>query len=500
VSDAVDVKLAQRPYFASMRVLIIAAVALRFATAHAQPGAPSKTLERAIMLYDKQNFYSASIELKKVIDGESGDSAANKQRADFFMGKTLFQMKYYAASLAVFYKLAVDPTHSFHLATIKWLIAIADVIPGPAGRSAFRDYQVGDADDPMFDLAARDAFHYYFGRTLADRDDPRAGTELRAATGKARAALELAKLAFRAQQIDEAVGWIDTASRDPAVADDAARSLATWTRLLKVPPRAYDALKRLANTNDLALLEHSRIGAIARVPELAGISTETFDAVAIATTCAHGPNSDNAAAALRATVDELQAQATKLGEYDDNAEVYDVVEKLIRSSPALRLALLDAETRDERAWTTELLRELAALQSADKAWQTTQIAAEILQELTVQLSVGQADVGRRYRNRLEQVRRDLQAFRRAFVGGLSLSLGPPARPGLGITVAHKLCSSQLGMPASAVATPMTPIPVTPTTKKATGCAGCAANSEDARFALLLFAVGWIALRVRRKPR
>src|SRR6478736_3367805 len=52
---------------------------------------PSKTLERAIKLYDKKDFFSASIELKKVLDGESGDDAKNKQRAEFFMGKTLYQ-------------------------------------------------------------------------------------------------------------------------------------------------------------------------------------------------------------------------------------------------------------------------------------------------------------------------------------------------------------------------------------------------------------------------
>ena len=61
---------------------------------------PSKTLERAIKLYDKRDFFSASIELKKVLDGESGDDAKNKQRAEFFMGKTLYQMGFYAGSLA----------------------------------------------------------------------------------------------------------------------------------------------------------------------------------------------------------------------------------------------------------------------------------------------------------------------------------------------------------------------------------------------------------------
>ena len=58
---------------------------------------PSKVLERAFKLYDGEDFYSASIELNKVIEGESGDSEPNKQKAEFWMGKALYNMKYYSA-------------------------------------------------------------------------------------------------------------------------------------------------------------------------------------------------------------------------------------------------------------------------------------------------------------------------------------------------------------------------------------------------------------------
>ena len=42
---------------------------------------PSKVLERAFKLYDGEDYYSASIELSKVVEGESGDSEPNKQKA-----------------------------------------------------------------------------------------------------------------------------------------------------------------------------------------------------------------------------------------------------------------------------------------------------------------------------------------------------------------------------------------------------------------------------------
>ena len=58
---------------------------------------PSKVLERAFKLYDGEDYYSASIELNKVVEGESGDSEPNKQKAEFWMGKALYNLKFYSA-------------------------------------------------------------------------------------------------------------------------------------------------------------------------------------------------------------------------------------------------------------------------------------------------------------------------------------------------------------------------------------------------------------------
>src|SRR5689334_22693721 len=83
---------------------------------------PSKTLERAVKLYDKGDYFSASIELKKVINGETQDDAKNKQRAEFFLGKTVYQMGYYAGALKIFEDIVnAGPEHAYHGATLKWL-------------------------------------------------------------------------------------------------------------------------------------------------------------------------------------------------------------------------------------------------------------------------------------------------------------------------------------------------------------------------------------------
>ena len=53
----------------------------------------SKVLERAFKLYDGEDYYSASIELNKAIEGESGDTEPNKQKAEFWMGKALYNIR-----------------------------------------------------------------------------------------------------------------------------------------------------------------------------------------------------------------------------------------------------------------------------------------------------------------------------------------------------------------------------------------------------------------------
>ena len=64
------------------------------------------------------------------------------------------------------------------------------------------------------------------------------------------------------------------------------------------------------------------------------------------------------------------------------------------------------------AWVDELNHELEMLQKSDKAWQTTQVAAEVLQELTVQQSVAQADAGKVAKDRVDRLARELGALAR----------------------------------------------------------------------------------------
>src|SRR5438093_6701476 len=100
-------------------------VKMKFSPDATGSGAASKTLERALKLYESEDFYSASIELYKVIEGESGDSEANKQRAEFWMGKTLYNLKFYSAALSYFDRIVQKgPQHAYYNATLKWLASL----------------------------------------------------------------------------------------------------------------------------------------------------------------------------------------------------------------------------------------------------------------------------------------------------------------------------------------------------------------------------------------
>src|SRR5215216_1280152 len=135
-----------------------------------QSGPPSKTLERAIKLYDKKDFFSASIELKKVLDGESGDDAKNKQRAEFFMGKTLYQMGFYAGALAYFDKIVVaGDAHTYHGAALKWLAALSRVLPDTSGiLEKIGTYEAAALEDPSL-ASVRDELYFLLGRHFYKR-------------------------------------------------------------------------------------------------------------------------------------------------------------------------------------------------------------------------------------------------------------------------------------------------------------------------------------------
>ncbi len=417
---------------------------------------PSKTLERAIKLYDKHDFFSASIELKKVLDGESGDDAKNKQRAEFFMGKTLYQMGFYAGSLAYFDKLVqAGDQHAYHGAALKWLAALSRVLPETSGIlekigtydvSALNDPQLASVKDELLFLLGR---HFYrhggdgdFDKAISlfqqvDRNSPfyikakffEGVTHVRKYEGKPAvdsfkdilvigeehpkayaaddiadyqelAELQMARVFYSTQQFDTSIKYFEKIDQNSA---DWAESLfeASWAYYMKTLNS-----KALGNIHTLnaPYFENQFYPEAVLLRAVIYFKYCLYDQAeeAIADfNDKYGP--------LKTVLTDIVATTT------DNAEFYEHIKKVKAGKGGLdpvAQRLVMSQLNDKTllktfAWVDELNHELDMLGKSDKAWQTTQVANEVLQELTVQQSVAAADAGKVARDRLDRFAKEL---------------------------------------------------------------------------------------------
>src|SRR3954470_8760480 len=125
----------------------------------------SPVLERALKLYEGEDYYSASIELYKVVEGESGDSEPNKQKAEFVMGKTLYKLKFYSASLSYFDKIVQKgAAHPHYNETLKWLASLSREVSDSAGvLDKIGKYNRAELEQPALE-SVRDELYFLLGK------------------------------------------------------------------------------------------------------------------------------------------------------------------------------------------------------------------------------------------------------------------------------------------------------------------------------------------------
>src|SRR4029077_1936454 len=140
---------------------------------------PSKVLERAFKLYDGTDYFSASIELSKVIEGESGDTEPNKQKAEFWMGKALYNMKFYSASLSYFDRIVQKgPSHAYYNATLKWLASLSRTPPDSTGiLDKIGKYNPADLEQPALEKV-RDELYFLLGKYYYQKGNFKEAVEL----------------------------------------------------------------------------------------------------------------------------------------------------------------------------------------------------------------------------------------------------------------------------------------------------------------------------------
>ena len=97
-------------------------------------GPPSEALANALRLYTQERYEEASVQFQRVVEGETQDAPANVQKAQFFLGKSLYHLHYYQSALAVFDEVSeMGKGHLFFDQTLQWLAQLASQLPEPAG-------------------------------------------------------------------------------------------------------------------------------------------------------------------------------------------------------------------------------------------------------------------------------------------------------------------------------------------------------------------------------
>jgi hypothetical protein len=84
-------------------------------------------------LFDKQKWAEASLGLHRVIAGDTGDDPGNQQLAQYWLAISLYRLKFYQASYAMFATIAANKNHLKFGQTLLWLSKLATQLPEPAG-------------------------------------------------------------------------------------------------------------------------------------------------------------------------------------------------------------------------------------------------------------------------------------------------------------------------------------------------------------------------------
>jgi tetratricopeptide (TPR) repeat protein len=83
-------------------------------------------------LFDSERWSDAARQLKRVVDGDTGDDEGNKQIAQYHLAIALYRLQFYQASYAIFSQIADKPNHLKFNETLLWLSKLATQLPEPA--------------------------------------------------------------------------------------------------------------------------------------------------------------------------------------------------------------------------------------------------------------------------------------------------------------------------------------------------------------------------------
>ena len=138
-------------------------------------GPPSPTLAAALRSYQQEKYEEASVGFQQVVEGKTRDPEGNKQKAQFFLAKSLYHLKFYQSSLALLDTISQAGTsHLFFAESLQWLAQLASQLPESAGISEkigrYNVSQIAQFNSPQY-KGLYPQLLYLMGRHKYDKGD-----------------------------------------------------------------------------------------------------------------------------------------------------------------------------------------------------------------------------------------------------------------------------------------------------------------------------------------
>src|SRR5512139_488641 len=87
----------------------------------AAAGQMTEEAAAAKRLFDKERWAEAAIALYRVVAGETGDDPGNQQLAQYYLAVSMYRLKFYQASYALFSLISMQKSHLKFRETLLWL-------------------------------------------------------------------------------------------------------------------------------------------------------------------------------------------------------------------------------------------------------------------------------------------------------------------------------------------------------------------------------------------
>lgn len=126
--------------------------------------------------YKAEDYEAAAIQFHKIA---SGEIPGDVPRAQFWLGKSLYKLGFFSASLSVYDEIVqAGPSHPFHKLTLPWLASLSRELPeGAEVLQKVGTYKPTDLESEEFD-EVRDELYYLLGRFYYQKGDLAQGIAL----------------------------------------------------------------------------------------------------------------------------------------------------------------------------------------------------------------------------------------------------------------------------------------------------------------------------------